>query len=46
MTLLPSGVKIHVALGTDGAEGLETDDEGVAVFGFDETGRPTGYRRR
>ena len=38
--------KIHVALGTDGAEGLETDDEGVAVFGFDETGRPTGYRRR
>ena len=29
--------KIHVALGTDGADGLETDDEGVAVFGFDET---------
>ena len=38
--------KIHVALGTDGAEGLETDGEGVAVFGFDETGRATGYRRR
>jgi AhpD family alkylhydroperoxidase len=38
--------KIHVALGTDGAEGLETDDEGVAMFGFDETGRATGYRRR
>jgi len=38
--------KIHVALGTDGAEGLQTDDEGVAVFGFDETGRATGYRRR
>ncbi len=38
--------KIHVALGTDGADGLETDDDGVAVFGFDETGRPTGYRRR
>jgi hypothetical protein len=38
--------KIHVALGTDGAEGLETDDDGVAVFGFDETGRATGYRRR
>ena len=37
--------KIHVALGTDGADGLETDD-GVAVFGFDETGRATGYRRR
>jgi AhpD family alkylhydroperoxidase len=38
--------KIHVALGTDGADGLETDHEGVAVFGFDETGRATGYRRR
>ncbi len=38
--------KIHVALGTDGADGLETDDEGVAVFGFDETGRANGYRRR
>src|SRR5258705_29510 len=33
--------KIHVALGTDGADGLETDNEGVAVFGFDETGRAT-----
>ena len=38
--------KIHVALGTDGADGLETDDDGVAVFGFDETGRAAGYRRR
>ena len=38
--------KIHVALGTDGADGLETDDDGVALFGFDETGRATGYRRR
>ena len=38
--------KIHVALGTDGADGLATDDDGVALFGFDETGRPTGYRRR
>jgi AhpD family alkylhydroperoxidase len=38
--------KIHVALGTDGADGLETDEGGVAVFGFDETGRATGYRRR
>jgi alkylhydroperoxidase family enzyme len=38
--------KIHVALGTDGADGLETDGDGVAVFGFDETGRATGYRRR
>jgi len=38
--------KIHVALGTDGADGLETDQDGVAMFGFDETGRATGYRRR
>jgi AhpD family alkylhydroperoxidase len=37
--------KIHVALGTDGADRLETDDDGVALFGFDETGRATGYRR-
>ena len=38
--------KIHVALGTDGADGLETDEDGVALFGFDEAGRATGYRRR
>ena len=38
--------KIHVALDTDGADGLETDDDGVALLSFDETGRPTGYRRR
>jgi AhpD family alkylhydroperoxidase len=38
--------KIHVALGSDGADGLETDEDGVAVFGFDEAGRPAGYRRR
>jgi AhpD family alkylhydroperoxidase len=38
--------KIHVALGTDGADGLETDQDGVAMFGFDEAGRATGYRRR
>ena len=38
--------KIHVALGTDGADGLETDEYGVALFGFDETGRATGYRSR
>jgi AhpD family alkylhydroperoxidase len=38
--------KIHVALGTDGADGLETDDDGVALLSFDETGRPAGYRRR
>jgi AhpD family alkylhydroperoxidase len=38
--------KIHVALGTDGADGLETGDDGVALLSFDETGRPAGYRRR
>jgi AhpD family alkylhydroperoxidase len=38
--------KIHVALGTDGADGLETDDDGVALLSFDKTGSPTGYRRR
>jgi AhpD family alkylhydroperoxidase len=37
--------KIHVALGTDGAEGLETDDDGVALLSFDEAGRATGYHR-
>ena len=30
----------------DGADGLETDDDGVALLRFDETGRPAGYRRR
>jgi AhpD family alkylhydroperoxidase len=38
--------KIHVALGTDGADGLQTDEDGVALFGFDQDGRATGYRRR
>lgn len=38
--------KIHVALGTDGAAGLETGQDGLALFGFDEAGRATGYRRR
>lgn len=38
--------KIHVALGTDGADNLVTDADGVALFGFDPAGRPTGYRRR
>lgn len=37
--------KIHVGLGTDGAEGLETDDDGVALLSFDEAGRATGYHR-
>ena len=38
--------KIHVALGTDGADTLVTDEDGVALFGFDQAGRATGYRRR
>jgi alkylhydroperoxidase family enzyme len=38
--------KIKVALGTDGADRLETDADGVALFGFDSGGQATGYRRR
>jgi AhpD family alkylhydroperoxidase len=38
--------KIKVALGTDGADRLVTDADGVALFGFDSGGRVTGYRRR
>ncbi|MGH3149673.1 MAG: hypothetical protein ACRDOB_02940, partial [Streptosporangiaceae bacterium] len=38
--------KIKVALDTDGADRLVTDAEGVALFGFDQAGQPTGYRRR
>ncbi len=38
--------KIKVALGTDGAERLVTDSDGVALFGFDSGGQVTGYRRR
>jgi AhpD family alkylhydroperoxidase len=38
--------KIHVALDTDGADTLVTDADGVALFGFDSSGHPTGYRRR
>ena len=37
--------KIKVALGTDGADPLETDADGVALFGFDSGGQVTGYRR-
>lgn len=35
--------KIHVALGTDGAERLTTGDTGVALFGFDADGRVAGF---
>jgi AhpD family alkylhydroperoxidase len=38
--------KIKVALGTDGADRLVTDADGVALFGFDVDGQATGYRRR
>ena len=38
--------KIHVALGTDGADRLVTDANGVALFGFDADGQAIGYRRR
>ena len=38
--------KIKVALGTDGADRLVTDADGVALFGFDAGGQATGYRRR
>ncbi len=38
--------KIKVALGTDGADRLLTDADGVALFGFDSGGQATGYRRR
>jgi alkylhydroperoxidase family enzyme len=38
--------KIKVALGTDGADRLVTDADGVALFGFDSDGQTTGYRRR
>jgi AhpD family alkylhydroperoxidase len=37
--------KIKVALGTDGADRLVTDADGVALFGFDSGGQATGYRR-
>jgi AhpD family alkylhydroperoxidase len=35
--------KIHVALGTDSAEALPTDAEGVALFGFHDDGTVAGY---
>jgi alkylhydroperoxidase family enzyme len=31
--------KIHVALGTDGADRLPVNERGVAYFGFDDSGR-------
>jgi AhpD family alkylhydroperoxidase len=38
--------KIKVTLGTDGADRLVTDADGVALFGFDSEGQAAGFRRR
>ena len=38
--------KIKVALGTDGADRLVTDADGVTLFSFDSGGQAAGYRRR
>ncbi len=35
--------KIHVALGTDGADAVPKNEQGVSFFGFDNHGRVTGY---
>lgn len=38
--------KIHVALGTDGADRLPVGEAGVSYFTFDENGRPGGFTAR
>ena len=35
--------KIHVALGTDGTDGLPVNEDGVVLFGFQDDGRVAGY---
>jgi alkylhydroperoxidase family enzyme len=35
--------KVHVALGTDGAERLPLNEQGVSFFSFDDDGRVAGY---
>lgn len=35
--------KIHVALGTDGAEAVPKNEQGLSFFGFDDLGQVTGY---
>ena len=35
--------KIHVALGTDGADALPKNEQGISFFGFDDLGHVTGY---
>lgn len=35
--------KIHVALGTDSANSLPKNEQGLSFFGFDQDGKVTGY---
>jgi len=35
--------KIHVALGTDGADAVPKNEHGMSFFGFDDLGQVTGY---
>lgn len=35
--------KIHVALGTDGADALPKNEQGMSFFGFNDLGHVTGY---
>jgi alkylhydroperoxidase family enzyme len=35
--------KIHVALGTDGADAVPKNEQGLSFFGFDDFGQVTGY---
>jgi hypothetical protein len=35
--------KVKVALGTDGAESLPLNEQGVSFFRFDDEGRPGGF---
>jgi hypothetical protein len=35
--------KIHVALGTDGADAVPKNEQGISFFGFDDLGQVTGY---
>lgn len=35
--------KIHVALGTDGADAVPKNEQGISFFGFDDLGQVSGY---
>jgi alkylhydroperoxidase family enzyme len=35
--------KVRVALGTDGAESLPLNEQGISFFRFDDAGRPVGF---